>query len=676
MKKQLLSIMTAVVLVLSLMPQVNAADELTGLTLEREMRAMLAQGIIKGYTDGTVRPKDDVTREQFAAFISRAMGLPESAPTFVDVNSSSALAGSIGAVQQAGIMKGTLDLKFQPAKKISREEMAITMGRVIKTGALIIENPAQVVIADESDFFSDEGRKAAHTIASARIMNGYEVNKEQSTYNFKPKDISKRDQVSAVIYRYLLLVAAQPTPEPVPTPPTSPTPPPVDPSVFQIASISNGALVKTAATYTTYEEALLAFNASTAMVALYRGSDIIKIKSGLAYAANETLNVVDTATIYNSPTLTNQLTYTTEGRELKYEGSGPNYVIVQVGGSIGYAKHSEVDLIPAQLITGRDRYQRNGSGLMNHFIYDHAAKRSAGFYTVGPAPSFMTPFVDYYSYDGVQFYNAQSILQGTFYPYFQFQSVRQPTNYTAEEIDAYITNALAERQATGVSRYSTATTTSKLIGLGAYLKEMETLHRVNAMFILGAAIHESDYGISTNSMTKNNIFGIKVYDSSPELGEKYAKPEDSVLAFVTRYINANYGPQGGKYAKGMIPGNKTVGFNVHYASDPHWGSKIAGHMYRVDSFLGSKDYMQANLAVTNQTSVVNARYAPEVSSLTLAFTYKAKDIGVNKIFGYPLVIIGEQLGSDGYIWYNVLSDQVTPIDPVWIRSDIVNKISY
>ena len=670
MRKQLIAIMTAFVLILSIMPQAKAADELTGLTLEKEMRAMLAQGIIKGYTDGTVRPKDDVTREQFAAFIARAMDLPESTPTFVDVNKSAALASAIGAVQQAGIMKGTLDLKFQPSKKISREEMAITMGRVLKMGALIIENPVQVIIADESSFFSSEGRQAAQTIASAQIMNGYVVNKEQSTYNFKPKDISKRDQVSAVIYRYLELVAAQTVPEPEPG-----TTPPVDSSVFQVASIKDGTLVKTTATYETYEEALVAFNSSS-IVALYKGTDIIKVKSGLAFAANKNSSIVDTATIYNSPSLTNQLTYTTEGRELKYNGSGPNYVIVQVGGSVGYAKHSDVDLTPSQLVTGKDRYVKNGSGLLNHYIYNHATQKSAGFYTVGPAPSFMTPFVDYYSYDGVQFYNESWVLQGTYYPYFQFQSVRQPTNYTGEELDAYIMNVLAERQGTGISRYSSATTTSKLIGLGTYLKEMETLHRVNAMFILAAAIHESDYGISGNSLTKNNIFGIKVFDSSPEMGEKYAKPQDSVLAFVTRYINANYGPQGGAYAKGMVPGNKTTGFNVHYASDPQWGSKIAGHMYRIDSFLGNRDYMQANIAVTNVTSVVNARYTPVVSSSTLAFTYKAKDIGVNKIFGYPLIIIGETVGSDGYIWYNVLSDQVTPVDPVWIRSDIINKISY
>lgn len=652
------------------MPQAKAADELTGLTLEKEMRAMLAQGIIKGYTDGTVRPKDDVTREQFAAFIARAMKLPETAPTFVDVNKSAALAGAIGAVQQAGIMKGTLDLRFQPSKKISREEMAITMGRVIKNQQLVIQDPVQVIIADESNFFSSEGRQAAQTIASAQIMNGYVVNKELSTYNFKPKDISKRDQVSAVIYRYLELVATQTVPEPDPG-----TTPPVDSSVFQVASIKDGALVKTTATYKTYEEALVAFNSSS-IIALYKGSDIIKVKSGLAFAANKTMNVVDTSTIYSSPSFTTQLTYITEGRELKYNGSGPDYVIVQVGGSVGYARHKDVDLTPSQLVSGKDRYVRNGSGMLNHYIYDHAAKKASGFYTVGPAPAFMTPFVDYFSYDGVQFYNGQGTLQGTSYQYFQFQSVRQPSQYTAEELDSYIVAVLAEKQASGVSKYSQATTTSKLIGLGAYLKEMELLHRVNAMFILAAAIHESDYGISSNSLTKNNIFGIKVFDSSPEMGEKYAKPQDSVFAFVTRYINSSYGPQGGSYAKGMIPGNKSVGFNVHYASDPQWGSKISGHMYRMDTFLGSKDYMQANLAVTNATSVVNARYTPVVSSSTLAFTYKAKDIGVNKIFGYPLIIIGETLGSDGYIWYNVLSDQVTPVDPVWIRSDIVTKILY
>ncbi len=75
---------------------------------------------------------------------------------------------------------------------------------------------------------------------------------------------------------------------------------------------------------------------------------------------------------------------------------------------------------------------------------------------------------------------------------------------------------MKERQRTGAARYKDAPTKSKLIGLGNYLKAIEETHRVNALFILATAIHESDYGISGNALTKNNIFGIKVFDSSPE----------------------------------------------------------------------------------------------------------------------------------------------------------------
>src|SRR4051794_16585447 len=107
--KKLVAILVALSLVITAYIPAKAADELTGLTLEKEMRAMIEQGIIQGYNDGTVRPKDDVTREQFAAFIVRALELPAAVPTYTDVNLSSALASAIGALQSTGIMKGTLD---------------------------------------------------------------------------------------------------------------------------------------------------------------------------------------------------------------------------------------------------------------------------------------------------------------------------------------------------------------------------------------------------------------------------------------------------------------------------------------------------------------------------------------------------------------------------------------
>ena len=62
------------------------------------------------------------------------------------------------------------------------------------------------------------------------------------------------------------------------------------------------------------------------------------------------------------------------------------------------------------------------------------------------------------------------------------------------------------------------------------IESMEEQYNVNALFILAAALHESDSGMSANAHEKNNLFGIQVFDSSPEQGLKYAKPEDSITA--------------------------------------------------------------------------------------------------------------------------------------------------
>ena len=107
---------------------------------------------------------------------------------------------------------------------------------------------------------------------------------------------------------------------------------------------------------------------------------------------------------------------------------------------------------------------------------------------------------------------------------------------------------MKDRQKTGIARYKDAPTQSKLIGIGDYLKAVEETHNVNALFILATAIHESDYGISSNAQTKNNIFGIKVFDSSPDKGEMYASPQNSIDAFIREYMNKNYANPLGDYS--------------------------------------------------------------------------------------------------------------------------------
>ena len=156
----------------------------------------------------------------------------------------------------------------------------------------------------------------------------------------------------------------------------------------------------------------------------------------------------------------------------------------------------------------------------------------------------------------------------------------------------------------------------------------------------------------------------------------YEHPENSVDAFINEYMNKNYANPLGGYSYGAVPGNKVVGFNVRYASDPNWGSKIAGHMWRIDTFLGKKDYMQADLGRTVYTGPegVNVRTSPDALSTKL-FSYKPKDPGTNAAFGYPVVIVDETVGSDGFKWYKVIADSNPPADYGWIRSDLIERIT-
>jgi hypothetical protein len=181
------------------------------------------------------------------------------------------------------------------------------------------------------------------------------------------------------------------------------------------------------------------------------------------------------------------------------------------------------------------------------------------------------------------------------------------------------------------------------------------------------AFHESQYGMSSNALKLNNLFGIKAYDSNPSGAEPYPTVNDSVDALVNSYLNKNYIPQSGWYANGAVPGNKYIGFNVKYASDAYWGSKLGSHMYRIERGLGFKDYSNKQVIGLTNTANTNVRTSPSSTQGTtnLLFTYKT----ANK----PVIIVSEEKAADGWIWYKILSD-ANGSQYGYVRSDLVDKL--
>lgn len=100
-----------------------------------EVQKAVQAGYIVGNGDETVRPTDDISREEVAVIITRLNGLdenPDIADVFVDAEEISDWAvGFVGAVADAEYMIGNDEGKFCPTNNITRAESLVTLNRAI-----------------------------------------------------------------------------------------------------------------------------------------------------------------------------------------------------------------------------------------------------------------------------------------------------------------------------------------------------------------------------------------------------------------------------------------------------------------------------------------------------------------------------------------------------------------
>lgn len=622
-------------------------------SLKKEMDEMVKRNIISGYKNGELGEKDNVTRAQFAAFVSRALELPEGKHSFKDMASSKSLTDEVAKVYSAGIMQGKSEDRFAPKENITRAEVASTMYNVLEYSGMKMDR--NVVNFTDSKEINSGVLTKIYYISSYNIVAGH------TDGSFKPAANATREQAAAFIYRFLMAKEQPATPE-------------FDQNTYYIGTVENGKLAANAEKgHATYAEALTAFEASTSADAILKGKNIIGIKDGIVFGNNTLLNNGKTepevTVVYSSPNFSTQLTYMEPGREMRFIEATEQYVKIQAGGTIGYVKQEEVDFLPAESVKGQDYYEAFG-GVLYHYQYNYKAAKHEGGYSIGPAPSGMAEGVKYKALDGVHFIPDNGGAEITHYPYFQYQSVRSKTAYTAEELDRYILEILKERSIK-YKEYEDALTKSKLIGQGKFILQMQEKYNVNALFILAAAMHESKFGMSAKAQEKKNLFGMEVYDNGTNEGKVYGTAEESIEDFAGQYMDSDYADTWhGEHYNGSAPGNKTTGINVNYASDPAWGSKVAGHMYRVDKALGKKDLNKYQLGITNFPGV-NVRSAPAGE---LLYEFARTNLGIDEAFGYPVIIKDSQAG-----YYTIVSELKAEDDDYngigWVVDDFITKIN-
>ncbi len=441
---------------------------------------------------------------------------------------------------------------------------------------------------------------------------------------------------------------------------------------YQVVNVLNNGSTEIVADFPTFDEAAAKLRTNQAIMADGR---FVKISEGLVATNPKTVS-----SLYTKPTFTAGFEYAgiMADNELKYIDATEEYVQVEAAGQSLYMKPADATLIPIAAAKGRSYYKVNEQGLW-HYIYRHHAGKYDGAMLIGKKPDFLQPGVSYYSTDGANFADANGKAVGQAYGYFQYASLRVPTSYSAEEIDAYIDAQLLERQNMGHAKYKDATTKSPLKGMGTLLKQVEQQHRLNALFLLAFAMHESDYGMSCHALNNNNLFGLNIPDSADQCkvsgnkGEaKYFPTIEANLAGLIERLNVSYLDPGNmkdfRY-NGVALGNKMIGMNVRYASDPYWGEKIGGHMYRTDVALGSKDYQAYQIGFT-ALAEVSVRTSPVIAD-NRAYQYKLAG-SIKRFDHMPLTLSNEASSTKG--WYRVISELPAVATDLYTVTDNVRLV--
>ena len=306
-------------------------------------------------------------------------------------------------------------------------------------------------------------------------------------------------------------------------------------------------------------------------------------------------------------------------------------------------------------------YERNTgtNNLIHHFTYYNGSGYGDTFTNLGTAPTYLTPGVRYYSFDGNYFYaNITTMLDdyrsgkyissvnanSPHYAYYLYLSSHSVTGYTAEDFDNIIAN----------KGYTAST--SKMYGTGKYFKEAEATYGQNALMMFGTAMNESATGTSRIAMDKNNLFGYGAADSCAyDCAYSYNSVRDSIMDYAQKTGN-NYSLATGKYYYGSHYGNKSSGRNVKYATDPYWGEKQAGNSFTNDKNYGGKDFNSSTIgAVKKGVSSPWVFSEPAQTSAGHIYTLKnpnsdaiVNDISVN--------VVDKVMGTNGVEFYKIYTD--------------------
>lgn len=176
-------------------PQTGFADMADASWANTAVNTLKDKNIISGYEDNTFKPKQNITRAEFAQLIlnlaeSTEFALENGNVTFSDVGVNDWFASAVSKAAASGIVNGKSEGFFFPLDQITREDAAVMIYRLLSKK---VEFTDKTEFSDASSI-SEYAKDSISYLAGAKIVNGMGGN----AYN--PKALITRAEAAQLIF--------------------------------------------------------------------------------------------------------------------------------------------------------------------------------------------------------------------------------------------------------------------------------------------------------------------------------------------------------------------------------------------------------------------------------------------------------------------------------------------
>lgn len=167
---KLLPLALTAAMIMPSVPAMAAPSDIAGHWAESVITQWQSKGLIQGYEDGTFKPGNTITRAEFVTLMNNAKGFwSEGSINFSDVKNGSWFYSAVARAVAAGYVKGYSDGSFKPGNTITRAEAAV----MIANAARLSANEAGAYRFTDVGSIPAWARGSVGAVVAAGYMTGY-----------------------------------------------------------------------------------------------------------------------------------------------------------------------------------------------------------------------------------------------------------------------------------------------------------------------------------------------------------------------------------------------------------------------------------------------------------------------------------------------------------------------